>query len=133
MTVVLDRTPFYAESGGQVGDTGDLVGDDFAFRVSDTQRDGDLVLHIGHLVSGKMRAGATVKARVSTPTGGGRSAEPIRQHTSCTTHCRRILDATPNNRVRKSTVTGCVLISPILLAVSDDETRSDRAGCECPD
>ena len=62
--VVLNRTPFYAEAGGQVGDTGDLVGDGFAFRVSDTQRDGDLVVHIGHLVSGQLRAGAAVLARV---------------------------------------------------------------------
>ncbi len=62
--VVLDQSPFYAESGGQVGDTGDLVGDEFAFRVSDTQRDGDLIVHSGHLVSGRMRAGTTVKARV---------------------------------------------------------------------
>ncbi len=66
MRVVLDRTPFYAESGGQVGDTGDLVGDGFAFRVSDTQKDGDLVIHEGHLLSGEMRAGARVTARVDT-------------------------------------------------------------------
>ncbi len=64
--VVLDRTPFYAESGGQVGDSGDLIGEDFAFRVSDTQKDGDLIVHIGHLVSGEMRAGATVRARVDS-------------------------------------------------------------------
>ncbi len=64
--VVLDQSPFYAESGGQVGDTGDLMGDGFAFRVSDTQRDGDLIVHLGHLVSGEMRPGATVQARVDT-------------------------------------------------------------------
>ncbi len=64
--VVLDQSPFYAESGGQVGDTGDLVGEGFDFRVSDTQRDGDLIVHLGHLVSGEMRAGARVTARVDS-------------------------------------------------------------------
>lgn len=64
--VVLDRTPFYAESGGQVGDAGDLVGNGFSFRVSDTQRDGELIVHLGHVVSGEMRAGARVVARVDS-------------------------------------------------------------------
>jgi alanyl-tRNA synthetase len=62
--VVLDRSPFYAESGGQVGDTGVLVGDDFEFTVTDTQKDGDLIVHIGHLTRGSMKAGAKVTARV---------------------------------------------------------------------
>jgi alanyl-tRNA synthetase len=62
--VVLDRSPFYAESGGQVGDTGVIVGDGFEFRVTDTQKDGDLIVHYGHLVKGTMKAGAKVAARV---------------------------------------------------------------------
>ncbi len=62
--VVLDRTPFYGESGGQVGDTGEITGDDFRFRVTDTQKNGRLVLHAGHLVEGQMRAGAAVRLRV---------------------------------------------------------------------
>ncbi len=62
--VVLDRSPFYAESGGQVGDTGVIVGDGFEFRVTDTQKDGDLIVHSGHLVKGTMKAGAKVTARV---------------------------------------------------------------------
>ncbi len=62
--VVLDRTPFYAESGGQVGDTGVIVGDGFEFRVTDTQKDGDLIVHYGRLTRGKMKAGAKVTARV---------------------------------------------------------------------
>jgi alanyl-tRNA synthetase len=64
ITVVLDQTPFYGESGGQVGDVGEIVGEGFRFRVSDTQKDGDLILHVGHLLKGEMRAGATVTARV---------------------------------------------------------------------
>jgi alanyl-tRNA synthetase len=62
--VVLDRTPFYGESGGQVGDAGTLVGQDFEFAVSDTQKDGGLVIHEGHLVRGTMREGAKVRAFV---------------------------------------------------------------------
>ena len=66
VTVVLDRTPFYAESGGQVGDTGEIVGAGFRFQVLDTQKDADLILHHGHLIEGKMTAGAKVTARVDS-------------------------------------------------------------------
>src|SRR5262245_25388899 len=62
--VVLDRSPFYAESGGQVGDTGTISSELFEFRVTDTQKDGDLIVHHGHLVKGTMKAGAKVAARV---------------------------------------------------------------------
>ena len=55
--VVLDSSPFYGESGGQVGDSGLLEADSFQFRVQDTQKDGELLLHRGVLESGCMRAG----------------------------------------------------------------------------
>ena len=61
--VVLDRTPFYGEAGGQVGDTGILSNDGCVFEVLDTQRDGQLLLHIGHLRSGKLEIGSTVSAQ----------------------------------------------------------------------
>ena len=64
--VVLDRSPFYAESGGQVGDTGVITGDGFEFKVTDTQKDADLIIHVGHLVRGTMKAGAKVTAKVDT-------------------------------------------------------------------
>ncbi len=66
-TVVLDRTPFYAESGGQVGDTGVLEGEGARFEVKDTQkRGGDAHLHIGVLSSGELKPGARLQARVDT-------------------------------------------------------------------
>ncbi|MEQ8785983.1 MAG: alanine--tRNA ligase [Pirellulaceae bacterium] len=64
ITVVLDRSPFYGESGGQVGDSGEIVGEGFRFRVADTQKDGHLLLHLGHLAEGEMRAGVKVTAHV---------------------------------------------------------------------
>ena len=66
VTIVLDRTPFYAESGGQVGDTGEIVGDGFRFQVADVQKDGTVFLHYGHLQEGELRAGSLVTARVDT-------------------------------------------------------------------
>jgi alanyl-tRNA synthetase len=64
VTVVLDQTPFYGESGGQVGDTGVLEWAGGRFDVSDTQREGGFVLHQGHLRTGTLDLGATVTARV---------------------------------------------------------------------
>ncbi|MCL6504805.1 MAG: alanine--tRNA ligase [Pirellulales bacterium] len=64
ITVVLDRTPFYGEAGGQVGDRGELLGENFSFAVVDTQRDGNFILHVGHLKSGRLQQGAMVTARV---------------------------------------------------------------------
>ena len=66
IVVVLDRSPFYGEAGGQVGDTGQIVGAGFAFQVNDTQRDGDLILHHGHLTDGELTTGAKVTARVDS-------------------------------------------------------------------
>jgi alanyl-tRNA synthetase len=64
IVVVLDRTPFYGEGGGQVGDSGELVGADGKFDVTDTHREGGFMLHVGHLREGKLALGATVTARV---------------------------------------------------------------------
>ncbi|MGE0606617.1 MAG: alanine--tRNA ligase [Pirellulales bacterium] len=66
IVIVLDRTPFYGESGGQVGDYGTLTAAGMLFEVTDTQRDGDLVLHIGHLRSGKLTLDMPVTATVDT-------------------------------------------------------------------
>ncbi|HUF06933.1 MAG TPA: alanine--tRNA ligase [Candidatus Binatia bacterium] len=63
VAVVLDRTPFYAEGGGQIGDRGDLVGGEGRLRVADTQRSGDAIVHLGEL-EGSLRVGDTVRAEV---------------------------------------------------------------------
>ena len=63
--VVLNQTPFYAESGGQVGDTGVMSGDGVRFRVSDTQkRAGDVFVHIGTVEAGTLKAGAALVLEV---------------------------------------------------------------------
>ena len=64
LMIVLDKTPFYGEMGGQMGDTGELCGEQFRFEAIDTQVDGSLILHRGHLREGKISLGATVSARV---------------------------------------------------------------------
>jgi alanyl-tRNA synthetase len=64
-TVVLDRTPFYAESGGQVGDRGELVGSAGTFEVADTQKiQPDVYGHTGTLKTGALKVGDRVEARV---------------------------------------------------------------------
>ena len=64
VALVLDRSPFYGESGGQVGDLGVIVGPDCRFRVEDTQRDRGLILHIGRVEEGVVRRGDRVEAVV---------------------------------------------------------------------
>jgi alanyl-tRNA synthetase len=63
-TVVLERTPFYAESGGQVGDTGELRAGAACFAVSDTQKLGLAYGHRGKLIAGRIAVGERVEAHV---------------------------------------------------------------------
>jgi alanyl-tRNA synthetase len=69
--LVLDRTPFYAESGGQEGDEGQITAAEgaFEFEVEDTQKAGDLIVHVGKWTQGNSQAvlqGAPVIARIDT-------------------------------------------------------------------
>lgn len=62
--VILDKTPFYAESGGQVGDTGLLQAPGFCLTVQDTHKAGNAIIHYGHVECGELRTGAKVDAKV---------------------------------------------------------------------
>ncbi len=80
VTVLLNQTPFYGESGGQVGDTGIIAADGLRIAVTDTQRRvGDLVAHVGRVEQGTARVGQAVRAEVDH---ARRSA--IRAHHSAT-------------------------------------------------
>src|SRR5262249_58412003 len=61
---VLDRTPFYGEAGGQVGDTGTIRGDRFTFQVLDTKKDHDFILHVGRVAEGRVTVQAKAQAEV---------------------------------------------------------------------
>ena len=78
--IVLNQTPFYAESGGQVGDTGMLTGEGVKFRVTDTQKKvGDLFVHVGTVEQGTLKVGTALQLEVDH---GRRSS--IRSHHSAT-------------------------------------------------
>jgi alanyl-tRNA synthetase len=78
--IVLNQTPFYAESGGQVGDTGVLTGEGVKFRVTDMQKKaGDLFVHIGTVEQGTLKVGTALQLEVDH---GRRSS--IRAHHSAT-------------------------------------------------
>jgi alanyl-tRNA synthetase len=61
--VILDRTPFYAEGGGQIGDRGALLGPNGRLRVDDTQRSGEAIAHLGE-ISGQLAVGDVVRGEV---------------------------------------------------------------------
>jgi alanyl-tRNA synthetase len=78
--IVLNQTPFYGESGGQVGDTGLMTGDGVRFRVTDTQKKaGDLFVHLGTVEQGTLKPGTALLLEVDH----GRRAS-IRAHHSAT-------------------------------------------------
>ncbi len=90
--VVLDRTPFYAESGGQVGDTGTLAGSAGDFEVEDTQKLREALAHAGLVSRGRLKVGDLVEAVVAA----GPRAATARHHSA--THLlhaalRRVLGA----------------------------------------
>ena len=63
--IVLDKTPFYAESGGQIGDIGLLTADDFSFKVEDVQKSGDEFIHIGIIEEGDIQSVQIVNAKIN--------------------------------------------------------------------
>lgn len=65
--VVLDRTPFYAESGGQIADQGFIRTEKSLFRVTDVQKENDVFLHIGSMLKGDFAVGETVETEIDSP------------------------------------------------------------------
>lgn len=77
LALLLDRTNFYAEQGGQVGDCGSIATSTGTFDVEDTQKLGDSVLHVGRVREGAIKVGQEAKLEV-----GGVRADTMRNHTS---------------------------------------------------
>lgn len=81
---VLDQTPFYAESGGQVGDKGMINFGDAMFEVEDCQKMGDAIIHIGRLVQGSFKVGQKVTASLH---------QALRDQTKCNHSATHLLQA----------------------------------------
>jgi alanyl-tRNA synthetase len=62
--IILDRTPFYAESGGQIGDKGYLSGDNLLIRIEDVQKESSFFIHYGTIVTGNLSVGDSLKATI---------------------------------------------------------------------
>ncbi len=65
--IVLNQTPFYAESGGQIGDRGYVSGDGVLVRVADVKKESDFFIHFGRIERGTIRVGDTVTAQIDRP------------------------------------------------------------------
>ncbi len=79
VTVILDKTPFYGEGGGQVGDTGVLMMEGTVLNVTDTQKTDGVYIHMCTVANGSVKVGDTVDAVVDT----GRRDAIMRNHSSC--------------------------------------------------
>ncbi len=62
--IVLDKTPFYAESGGQIGDRGYITGDGVVVEIEDVKKESDFFIHFGRIERGTIRVGDTVTAQI---------------------------------------------------------------------
>ena len=64
--IITNQTPFYGESGGQIGDTGEIISGDFKFEVSDVQKKlGDLFIHYGKVVNGTIKINDSVEMKIN--------------------------------------------------------------------
>jgi alanyl-tRNA synthetase len=119
--VFLERTPFYAESGGQVGDTGTITTVSGRLRVEDTQKPGEgVIAHLGAVVTGELRVGEAATASVDA----GRRRQIARHH-SATHLLHKALRETLGDRVmQKGSWVGpdhTTFDIPIDRALTDDE------------
>ena len=64
--IIINQTPFYGESGGQVGDTGQIISGNFKFEVTDVQKKlGDLFVHYGKVISGEIKISESVELKIN--------------------------------------------------------------------
>ena len=78
VTVILDKTPFYGEGGGQVGDTGTITAEGLMVAVNDTQKSDGVYIHLATVHEGTVKVGDTVKAGVEV----GRRLAIMRNHSA---------------------------------------------------
>jgi alanyl-tRNA synthetase len=76
--IILDKTPFYPESGGQIGDSGEFIKGRSVFEVLDTAKTGKAILHIGKVKTGSFKKGDSVSARINS----ARRLSIARNHTA---------------------------------------------------
>jgi alanyl-tRNA synthetase len=64
--IIVNQTPFYGESGGQVGDTGEIIANNFKFEVTDVQKKlGDLFVHYGKVINGSIKIKDSVELKIN--------------------------------------------------------------------
>lgn len=127
VAIVLDTTPFYAEAGGQVGDTGQLIGEMGVVHVEDTQAPvPGITVHRGRVTAGSIHLGAAVSARVDVE----RRLEIMRNHTATHLLHRVLQDSVGGHAQQRGS-----LVAPDRLrfdfahlqALSDEELREIEA------
>ena len=112
--VIVNQTPFYGESGGQVGDTGLMRADGVRFTVTDTQKKAaDVFVHSGVVEEGTLKVGDALSARRRSCPQERHTGDIIRRPTSCTRRCARCSATTWRRRARWWRPTGCASISRI--------------------
>lgn len=89
--IVFNKTPFYAESGGQVGDTGICIGNDFKLKIIDTKKNKKVILHQFELIKGKVNVGDNVKLTIDKE-----RRERIAVHHSCVHLVQHAIDTIYN-------------------------------------
>ncbi len=126
--LVLNQTPFYGESGGQVGDQGVIKGAKGSlFRVTDTQKKlGDLFVHIGKVESGSFKARRGRSNSSSITPAARRRAPTTRRPISCTKRCARCSATTWPRRARSCRPIACASTSCITKPMSAEEIAAGR-------
>ena len=121
--VFLSHTPFYAESGGQVGDTGTITTESGRLRVEDTQKPADgVIAHLGAVVTGELRVGEQATATVDS----GRRRQIARHHSATHLLHKALRETLGDQVVQKGSWVGpdhTTFDIPFNRAITDDELR----------